>query len=50
VIFGFVERDQIIKYWSAAYPSDPAQKNALQLCYVEDHQFNRLSSAARTAL
>jgi hypothetical protein len=43
-----VERDPIIAEWTATYPSDPALKMSLQLCYIEDRQFNRLSSASRT--
>jgi hypothetical protein len=42
-----VERDAIIAGWTAIYPSDPIMKTALQLCYIEDRQFNRLSSASR---
>jgi hypothetical protein len=42
-----VERDAIIAEWTTIYPCDPAMKMALQLCYIEDRQFNRLSSTSR---
>jgi hypothetical protein len=42
-----VERDAIIAGWITIYPSDSAMKMALQLCYIEDRQFSRLSSASR---
>jgi hypothetical protein len=49
LIVGLIEHDLLIKHWSAMFPSDPAQKTALQLCYIEDREFNRLSPASRTA-
>jgi hypothetical protein len=48
VIFGLIERGPIVRQWSAMYPSDHTEKTALQLCYIEDHGFNRLSPTART--
>jgi len=41
------ERDQILDEWSTIYPSEPTLKNSLQLCAMEDRQFNRLSTSAR---
>ena len=29
------------------YPTDANQQAALHLCYVENHQFNRMSNEAR---
>jgi hypothetical protein len=46
-VFFVRERNEVIAKWSAMYPSDPREKAALQLCYVEDHQFNRMSDQAR---
>jgi len=39
--------DATIAQWHAVYPSDPALEMALQHCYTENHQFNRLSAEAR---
>jgi hypothetical protein len=46
-VFLVIEHDGVIAKWSAMYPTDPREKAALQLCYQEDHQFNRLSEEAR---
>jgi hypothetical protein len=46
-VFLVVERDGVIAKWSAMYPTDPREKAALQLCYIENQQFNRLSDQAR---
>jgi hypothetical protein len=42
-----LEHNELIAKWHAMYPTDPREKAALQLCYVDDHQFNRLSAEAR---
>jgi hypothetical protein len=42
-----VNRHAIVAGWNTIYPSDPALKMALQVCYIEDRQFNRLSAASR---
>jgi len=31
------------------YPSDPAQRQALDQCFLEDHRFDRLNRGAREA-
>jgi hypothetical protein len=41
------ERNGIIADWRAMYPTDPREKTAIQLCYIENHQFNRMSDEAR---
>jgi hypothetical protein len=46
-VFLLVEHDGVIAKWRAMYPTDPREKAALQLCYVENQQFNRLSDQAR---
>lgn len=35
--------------YEAVYPSDPAKREALAMCFAEDHTFNRLSPTAREA-
>jgi hypothetical protein len=32
-----------------AYPSDPAKRQALELCFLQDHRFNRLDADEREA-
>jgi hypothetical protein len=39
----------LVKEWRAMYPSDPTQRTALQLCYIENHQFLRWNAKARDA-
>jgi hypothetical protein len=48
-VFVAVEHDAIVAKWTAIYPSDPARKEALQRCYIENRQFSRLSDEARNA-
>jgi hypothetical protein len=31
------------------YPSDPAKRQALELCFLQDHRFNRLDADEREA-
>jgi hypothetical protein len=31
------------------FPTDPAKRMALQLCFLQDHKFNRLDASAREA-
>jgi hypothetical protein len=47
LIASAVDVDAIVAHWHAVYPSNPAQKAALQRCYTENHQFNRMSAEAR---
>ena len=47
--FVTLEYDGVIAEWRAMYPPDPREKTALQLCYVENHQFNRMSDQSRKA-
>jgi hypothetical protein len=47
VAIGVVDIDAVAAWWLAMYPSDPEQTTALQLCYIENHQFNRMSADAR---
>jgi hypothetical protein len=45
-VFGAVEHDRVSAQWHAMYPSDPREKAALQFCFGENHQFNRMSDQA----
>jgi hypothetical protein len=36
-------------YYEDLYPSDPARRHALELCFMQDHKFNRLFADAREA-
>src|SRR5690242_8582868 len=31
------------------FPTDPAKRMALQICFLQDHKFNRLDASAREA-
>jgi hypothetical protein len=48
-VFAAIEHHAIVAEWTAMYPSDPARKKAIWLCYTENPEFNRLSAAARDA-
>lgn len=39
----------ISNFYRAIYPSDPAKREALDLCFTQDHQFNRLDANARAS-
>jgi hypothetical protein len=34
-------------YYLDIYPADPAKQQALELCFLQDHRFNRLDADAR---
>jgi hypothetical protein len=36
-------------FYDDLYPSDPAKREALDMCFMENHQFNRLDADARDA-
>ena len=42
-----MNRDRAAAEWRAMYPIDARKLAALQLCYTENHQFNRMSNQAR---
>jgi hypothetical protein len=46
-VFGAVEHTGITAQWCAMYPADPREKAALQFCFGENHEFNRMSDQAR---
>ncbi len=36
-------------FYEDLYPGDPAKRQALELCFMQDHKFNRLDSGEREA-
>jgi hypothetical protein len=34
-------------FYQDIYPSDPAKRQALELCFLQDHKFNRLDPSER---
>ena len=36
-------------FYEDLYPSDPAKRQALELCFMQDHKFNRLEPGEREA-
>jgi hypothetical protein len=36
-------------FYEALYPGDPAKRHALELCFMQDHKFNRLDPGEREA-
>jgi hypothetical protein len=47
-VLGLVEHDAINAQWTAMYPDDPVRQVALQHCFEDNHQFNRLNPTARS--
>jgi hypothetical protein len=45
--FAVIERDAVVEEWDAAYPSDPDKQSAIQRCFNDNHNFDRLSGPAR---
>jgi hypothetical protein len=39
----------VLGFWANIYPTDPARREALNLCALADPNFNRVSAGARTA-
>jgi hypothetical protein len=48
-ITGFVAMNpgKVRAFYEELYPSDPAKREALELCFAQNHQFNRLDSNQR---
>jgi hypothetical protein len=44
-----VHPDAVKAFYEGIYPSDPAKREALELCFIQDQRFNRLDSAEREA-
>jgi len=41
--------EAIRSFYLDVYPSDPAKRQALELCFLQDHKFNRLDADEREA-
>jgi hypothetical protein len=46
-VFGITEHDRVSAEWREIFPTERREATALQLCYAENHQFNRMSDQAR---
>ncbi len=46
-MFAILEHDRVSAEWRAIFPTERREATALQLCYTENHQFNRMSDQAR---
>jgi hypothetical protein len=47
--FAVTNLSMVKTFYEALYPNDPAKRQALELCFMQDHKFNRLDSDARQA-
>jgi hypothetical protein len=47
--FAAIHPDAVKAFYEDLYPSDPAKRQALELCFMQDHKFNRLDSDEREA-
>lgn len=47
--FAVLHPEVVRAYYQDIYPSDPAKRQALDLCFMQDHKFNRLDSGEREA-
>jgi hypothetical protein len=48
-IFIAFNYNAIAAEWREMYPSDPNRRTAIQLCYIENHQFMRSDTEQRDA-
>ena len=44
-----IDPDVIRNFYLSIYPSDPVKSQALELCFLQDQNFNRLDSKQRDA-
>jgi hypothetical protein len=47
--FAAIHPDAVKAFYENIYPSDPAKRQALDMCFTEDHKFNRLDATERDA-
>jgi hypothetical protein len=47
--FAAINPGAVKAFYEDIYPSDPALRQALDICFMEDHKFNRLDASARDA-
>src|SRR5215469_17880581 len=48
-VFAAMNPGVVKAFYEDIYPSDPAKRQALELCFMQDHKFNRLDSGEREA-
>ena len=48
-IAAIVRPDAVAAFYQELYPSDPGMRHALDECFTQDPQFDRLDPAARSA-
>lgn len=48
-VFAATNPGVVKAFYHDIYPDDPAKRQALELCFMQDHKFNRLDSADRDA-
>src|SRR5215469_4718969 len=46
-VFAAMNPGVVKAFYEDIYPSDPAKRQALELCFMQDHKFNRLDSGER---
>jgi hypothetical protein len=47
--FAAINPGMVKAFYEDIYPSDPVMRQALDICFMEDHKFNRLDESARAA-
>ena len=47
--FAMMNPGVVKAFYEDLYPSDPAKRQALELCFMQDHLFNRVDPGAREA-
>ena len=47
--FAVLHPDAVKAFYEDIYPNDPAKRQALELCFTENHKFNRLDAGERDA-
>jgi hypothetical protein len=47
--FAVMHAQDISGFYRDIYPTDPAKREALDLCFTQDHQFNRLDANERAS-
>ena len=47
--FAWLNPGVVKAFYEDIYPSDPVKRQALDLCFMQDHKFNRLDAGEREA-
>jgi len=45
--FAVMHPEAVKAFYEDIYPTDPAKRQALDLCFMQDHKFNRLDAGER---